>query len=64
MEAGLYAGKVAFEGFVDSVAKKAEGVVRSRWEERKGEVESVHQRILQKRAAQRSGGVAAAAGPG
>ena len=47
-EQSLYAGKVAGEGFVDSVARKADGVVRARWEERRGALENVQKQIAEK----------------
>ena len=48
-EQSLYAGKLAADGFVDSVAKKADGAVRSRWEERRAEVNSALKQIAEKR---------------
>ena len=48
-EQSLYAGKVAADGFADSVARKADGVVRARWEERKAEVDSVQKQLADKR---------------
>ena len=60
-EQSLYAGKLAADGFVDSVARKADGVVQARWEQRRAEVESARQRILAKQHAQSGSSVSAAA---